>query len=65
MLKFKKILPQIPANNIILRQCFSILRDNNKFDPVILDVLIRDFNSRDYYGKISELLGKPYLSPLK
>ena len=67
MLKFKKLLPRTyhPAN-IIARQCFSVLFMNGKeFDPAIFDVLIQDFDNRDLHGKISELLGKPYLSPIK
>jgi hypothetical protein len=68
MLKFKKLLPRTNhhANNIILRQCFSVLfMDGKEFDPAIFDVLIRDFDNHDLHGKISELLGKSYLSPIK
>lgn len=68
MLTFKKLLPRAyhPANNIIVRQCFSVLFMNNKeFDPAVFDVLIRDFDDHDLHGVISKLLGKPYLSPIK
>ena len=39
--------------------------NGKEFDPAIFDVLIQDFDDRDLHGKISELLGKPYLSPIK
>ena len=56
MLKFKKLLPRTyhPANNIIVRQCFSVLFMGGKeFDPAVFDVLIRDFDDHDLHGKIS------------
>lgn len=68
MLKFKKIFPRTchPARNIILHQCFSVLfMDSKEFDPAVFDVLIRDLDNHDLHGKISELLGKPYLSIIK
>ena len=68
MLKFKRILPLTyhPVNNIILHQCFSVLFMNGKeFDPAIFDILIQDFDHHDLHGKISQLLGKPYLRPIK
>ena len=68
MLKFKRIFPPSchPANNIILHQCFSVLfMDSKEFDPAVFDVLIQDFDAHDLHGKISKLLGKSYLSPIK
>lgn len=67
MLNFKKLLPRTchPTNNII-HKCFSVLfMDRKEFEPPVYDVLIQDFDDHDLHGKISQLLGKPYLSPIR
>ena len=71
MLKIKRGLAlQNLACNMIRRQYFSILYISEKgFDPAIYVVLVHDIekeiDGQDLHGKISDLLGKPYLSPLK
>lgn len=47
-------------------QNFSVLFMKEKqFEPPVYDVLIQDFDEQDLHDKISTILSKPYLQPLK
>lgn len=68
MLKFTKNFSRTchPVSNIILHQYFSVMFMGSKeFDPPVFDFFIKDIDDHDLHGKISKLLGKPYLSPIK